>query len=195
MRKTSLTLIALVISLVSFAQKSYRSEASCPKLYMGISSGIENPVGLIGFNIDVPVVQSFSLGTGFGRSSWGWKTFADARFYFGKCNSGWALGTGVTYNTGIKDFVTQLPTTYGDRNVTLDFKPKVNAFFAAYKFWHVGHKGNRIYINIGYSFRLDDDNYTVKSLHTLTDDGKQVLQVLAPGGLMIGFGFNFAVVK
>ncbi len=200
MRKLTLLLTCLIAmsSATSYAQRSSRAarnEMTCPKLYMGVGLGMESPQGLVGFNIDVPITSSFSLGTGFGLSSWGSKAYAEARYYFGKCNRGWAIGTGATYNTGLKSFTTVLPTTSGDVNVPLTLNPKTNVFVAAYKFWNLGRSGHRFYLQLGYSFRLDENNYTVNGPYTLTSDGDQVMKILAPGGLMIGVGFSFGIIK
>ncbi len=37
----------------------------CRPVYMGLSTGLENQSGMIGFNIDVPVARPISLGGGF----------------------------------------------------------------------------------------------------------------------------------
>ena len=105
------------------------------------------------------------------------------------------MGTGVTYNTGLANFSTSLPTTTGDQTVRLDLEPKVNVFVAGYRFWNLGRNGHRIWLQVGYSLRLDEDNYTILSGHTLTSGGDQAMTILAPGGLMVGVGFSFGVVK
>ncbi|HEY1032038.1 MAG TPA: hypothetical protein VGD89_09705 [Flavipsychrobacter sp.] len=194
-KKALLFAITIAISTPIIAQEKTSKSGSCPKLYIGVSTGLENPAGLLGFNIDVPVTQQFSLGAGGGISSWGYKAYGEGRFYFDKCNRGWALGTGVTYNTGLSNFSTSLPTTVGDQTVRLDLEPKVNVFVAGYRFWNLGRNGHRIWLQVGYSLRLDEDNYTILSGHTLTADGDQVMTILAPGGLMVGVGFSFGVVK
>lgn len=77
-------LIALVITIAAFAtnvsaRNGYNSR-SCPKFYLGISSGINNHSGFLGVNFDVPVTTQFSLGTGVGLSSWGYKAYGEGRF-------------------------------------------------------------------------------------------------------------------
>lgn len=199
MKKTSLiTIVLLLLSQLSYAQKSSRAarnEMTCPKLYIGVSTGLEMPSGLIGFNIDVPVTEKFSLGGGAGLSSWGYKAYGEGRFYFGKCNRGWALGAGATYNTGLTNFSSTLPTTMGDATVGMTLNPKTNVFIAGYRFWNLGRSGHRIHLAVGYSIRTDDDNYAVTNGYTLTSEGKQVMTILAPGGLMVGVGFTFGVVR
>jgi hypothetical protein len=200
MKKLTLALIALCFTVNAFAgpatSKAARNQGSCPKLYVGPSLGIEQPAGLIGLNIDVPVAEQFSLGAGAGLSSWGFKGYAEARLYFGQCNRGWAIGSGFTHNTGLSNFTTTLPTVRnGDRPVNMDLKPTTNLFVAVYHFFNLGKNGNRLYIDMGYSVRLTDDNYVINDGSTLTADGEDVMRVLAPGGLMIGLGFSFGVVK
>lgn len=204
MKKLTLVFVLIALSVTSFAQKNNkgyksgkggRNNFSCPKLYIGVTAGIENPGGLIGFNVDVPVTQKFSLSGNAGLSSWGYKAGLEGRFYFGECNRSWALGAGVTYNTGLKNFSTTLPTTYGDATVLLNLNPKTNVFFAVHKFFNLGKSGHRFNIMAGYSMRLDDDNYTILNNYTLTTDGEDAMRILAPGGVMIGFGFTFGVLR
>lgn len=203
MKKLTLVFLLIALSVTSFAQRGYKGKSSkgrrnnyeCPKLYIGVTAGIENPGGLVGFNIDVPVTQRFSLSGSAGFSSWGYKAGGEGRFYFGDCNRSWALGAGVTYNTGLSNLSMTLPTTYGDATVLVDLKPKTNVFFAVHKFFNLGRNGHRFNIMAGYSMRLDDDNYTILNNYELTTEGEDVMRVLAPGGLMIGFGFSFGVLR
>jgi len=203
MKKLTLVFLLIALSVTSFAQRGYKGKSSkggrnnyeCPKLYIGVTAGIENPGGLVGFNIDVPVTQRFSLSGSAGLSSWGYKAGGEGRFYFDDCNRSWALGAGVTYNTGLSNVSMTLPTTYGDATVLLDLNPKTNVFFAVHKFFNLGRNGHRFNIMAGYSMRLDDDNYTILNNYELTTQGKDVMRVLAPGGVMIGFGFTFGVLR
>lgn len=204
MKKLTLVLVLVALSFTSFAQRGYkgyksskggRNNYECPKLYIGVTAGIENPGGLVGFNIDVPVTQRFSLSGSVGLSSWGYKAGGEGRFYFGDCIRSWALGAGVTYNTGLSNVSMTLPTTYGDATVLLDLNPKTNVFFAVHKFFNLGKNGHRFNIMAGYSMRLDDDNYKILNNYELTTAGDDALRIAAPGGLMIGFGFTFGVLR
>ncbi|MBL7682387.1 MAG: hypothetical protein JNK00_03415 [Flavipsychrobacter sp.] len=201
MKKLTLLIVLIALSASSFAQRGGykggkgRNNYECPKLYIGITAGIESPGGLIGFNVDVPVTQKFSLSGSAGLGSWGYKAGGEGRFYFGECNRSWALGAGVTYNTGLKNFSSTMPTTMGDANVAMDLNPKTNVFIAAHKFFNLGRNGHRFNISMGYSIRLDEDNYRILNGYTLTSEGKQVMTILAPGGFMLGFGFTFGVLR
>lgn len=189
----SLLLLAATADAQNRGSRGRKSE-TCPKLYIGISTGIENPSGLMGFNMDVPV-KNLSLGAGTGFSSWGYKSYFEARYYFKPCNRGWAVGTGVTYNTRSQNYTINLPTTLGDQDVSMILNHKTNVYIAGYRFWNLGKGGGRFYLGLGYSFRLDENNYSITSGHVLTNDGKTVMRILAPGGLMIAAGLSFGILK
>jgi len=198
-----IVLIALLFTNIVTAQISRplassnkaKPKASCGKVYIGFGTGINYSSGLMGLNVDVPVTGSFSLGTGVGISSWGYKLYGEARYYFSPCNRGWALGTGLTLNTGLSSFQSELPTTYGTDLVTLELHKKLNAFLCGYRFWDMGKRGHRFHLQLGYSLPLSNDDYTILSGHTLDSDGVAIMDILSPGGLIFGMGFSFAIGK
>lgn len=192
MFKKLLVVVCLLLSTSAYASRYGRGE-SCPKFYIGISTGLDNPSGLLGVNFDVPVTGSFSLGTGVGLSSWGFKTYGEGRFYFKECNRGWALGAGITYNTGFDNFVSSMPTTIGTTDVTMNLEPVATAIVSGYHFFNLGRSGHRFHLQLGWSQRLTETPYEVTSNHTLDADGKTVMNILSPGGLIFGFGFTFGL--
>lgn len=192
MRTKILTIVFVLYSIGSFAAPGW-GQPSCKKFYLGISTGINNQSGLVGVNFDIPVTSQFSLGTGLGLSSWGLKTYAEGRFYFRECNRGWALGAGITYNTGLENISTDLPTTTGTKSVLMDWEPSTNAMLSGYHFFNLGRGGHRFYLQLGYSYRLDDNIYTIKSPDILTADGKTAMDIVKPGGVIFAFGFSFGL--
>ncbi len=198
MKKIILVLAVFAISTTGFAQQMTRQKnstmVSCPKAYLGVSTGLENQAGLIGFIVDVPIVSQVSVGGGVGISSWGTKLYAEGRYYFKPCQRGWAIGAGVSHNTGLTNFTTDLPSnTGGNTSTTLDFEPVTNGFIAGYHFFNLGRRGHRFYLQAGYSFRFSDDNYKVLYGGPLSADARKVLDILQPGGLMLALGFSFGV--
>ena len=191
MYKKLLTVVLSFLAISAFAAPRY-GQSSCPKFYLGLSTGIDNASGLIGINFDVPLASQFSLGTGLGLSSWGFKTYGEGRFFFSECNRGWALGAGVTYNTGLEDFSVEMPTTTGTTNVLMDLEPVMNVMASGYRFFNLGPR-HRFHLQLGWSQKVVQDAYTIKSPHTLTSDGKTAMSILQPGGLIIGFGFTFGL--
>lgn len=190
--KKLLTLVFALSTIASFAAPGYNSR-SCPKFYLGISSGLNNHSGFFGINFDVPVTTQFSLGTGVGLSSWGYKAYGEGRFYFKECNRGWALGAAFTYNTGIQDIAVEMPTTIGNTEVVMDWEPSPNIAVSAYHFFNLGRGGHRFYLQLGWSQSMVSSPYVVTSGHTLTSDGTTVMNLLSPGGILFGFGFSFGL--
>lgn len=194
----SLALFAFIAfsSLSLHAQVSAETETSertdfRPAIFLGTSSGLENPSGILGVNFEVALVEKFSIGAGAGLSSWGNKLYGEVRYYLDDCYRGWAFGAGVTHNTGLADFEPQMPTTAGDKKVLVDLKPVTNGFISAYRFWRLGRRTNRFYTMGGYSFRFTDDVYTMKSDDKLSSQGEQAMKILAPGGLSLALGLSF----
>lgn len=190
MKKTLLSLAAAVACFSASAQADNK-KADCPTFYLGVSTGLENPAGLLAFNIEAPI-KNFSVAGGAGLSSWGWKVFAEGRHYFSPCNRGWALGVGVSHNTGLNDFTTEMETIAGRRDVRVDLKPQTNVFLSGYHFFNLGRR-NRFYIQGGYSIRLKEDVYSLEAGPMLDDDGETMMKILAPGGVILAVGFSFAI--
>ena len=203
MQKSFLVLL-VILSFSASAQyngrnnghrKMGRGEAACSKAYIGFSTGINNPAGLLGLNIDVPVTAHFDLNAGVGIGTWGNKIYGEARYFLRPCHLGWAFGAGVTYATGLNNFTTNLETTAGDKEqVTLDLYSRTNVYLAAYRFWQLGRRANRIYLELGVSVPVSaGDAYQQTAGNTIDDNSKNTMKVLTPGGLMAGVGFMFGI--
>ncbi len=198
MKKINLLFLLLSFAVGAFAQHKNdmkpthkKSRGACPKMYVTISTGLNNPTGLIGLNLDVPVLKSLSVEGGAGISTWGSKVTAGLKYYFSPCHRGWALGAGITHNTGLNNFTTNLETVYGTEEVTLNLLPQTNVYIAGYKFWNLGRRNNRIYTMLGWSIPFSNHNYDELYGDDLSSNGKTTLSILTPGGLVVGFGFSF----
>ena len=196
--------LAACTSLQSVAQtRSYGTDegrvkssrdVSCPKVYIALSSGINNPAGLAGVGVDLAIDSRVSVGGGIGLSSWGTKLALEGRYYFDECNRGWAVGGGVTTNGGLRNVVLGLETAHQGPGtpVTLDLHRKTNLFFSGYRFFNLG-RNNRFHLQLGYSQGLQRARYTVKSGHTLTTTSDAVVRTISPGGIVLGLGFSFGI--
>lgn len=194
MLKRILTLLFCCIATFAIANPyGGRQSRSCSKFYLGLSTGIDNQSGIIGVNFDVPVTGRFSLGTGLGLSLWGYKTYGEGRFYFKDCNRGWALGAGVTHSTGFDNIISELPTTIGTTDVSMNLNPTTNVIFSGYHFFNLGRGNHRFYLQLGWSHRITESPYTITSGHKLDADGEAGMNILAPGGVILGFGFSFGL--
>ena len=193
-------IILVIIGALSIAcPKSYGqkqklkddNDQSCPVFYLGLSVGINNSPGMIGLNAALPINQKVSLGAGVGASFWGPKAYGDVTYFFNPCHKGWAVGAGVTRNSGLRDAHKTLHTVTGKQEVTLNMDPKTNLFFAGYRYWRVGKNNNRLFITFGWSVPVTQTRYKVVSGPMLTQDQKDRINAISPGGLILGGGFLF----
>lgn len=167
-------------------------DGACPILYFGFSTGINNSLGLFGPQVDVAFTESFSAATGFGLSSWGYKFFGEGRFYFDDCNRGWALGAGLTYNTGIEDLLLKDQETRGGRaNIPVRLHPQTNIMLSGYRFFNLGKRYNRFYIQVGASIPTSRKKFTQLDGPTLTGSPTESLKSASPGGLIVALGILF----
>jgi len=172
-------------------------DVKCPKAYFGVSTGINNPNGVLGFNVDIPIKQ-VSVGGGVGVSTWGNKIYAEGRYYLRPCQRGFAFGGGITHNAGRVHAQMKLETDQGKQNVTMNLNPQTNAFIAAYHFWSLGKRHNRFYVDAGYSVPLQTAHFKQvfqpgQPTAMISSSAKDRLREFSPGGLMLGFGFSFGL--
>src|SRR4051812_35469650 len=45
--------------------------AHCPRIYLGVGTGINGNSGLLGINADISIIDAVSVSAGVGLSSWG----------------------------------------------------------------------------------------------------------------------------
>ncbi|MCW3122500.1 MAG: hypothetical protein JWQ38_1992 [Flavipsychrobacter sp.] len=176
-------------------KKTDNKKSVCSKAYIGVSMGIDNPGGLIGLDIDVPVLTNLSLSAGYGPGSWGSKVYLGARYYLKPCHRGWAFGAGVSRSSGLKNYQMNMETIYGKEDVVLDFNPQTNLFLGVYHFWTLGKHANRVFVEAGYSLPFSTYSYTERYGDPLSRTSESVIKIISPGGLMVGFGFSFSVIK
>lgn len=185
----------MLLSVPSFSQSmATSSDVEFRKnAYIGVGTGLNSYTGLLGLRLEVPLSNRFILFGSAGIGSWGYKIGGGLSYNLKKSLYGPAISIGYTSASGLVDFETQLETSSGSETmVTLDLK-EVGNFNLMYSYqWKVG-KGNKISLGTGYAFKLTSDFYEVTSNHTLSSTSKQVLEVLAPGGLIVSFAFLFGL--
>jgi hypothetical protein len=206
MNKLILIILLANINLQSYAQqdnfpkkethdKVTNRKSVSPVLFINVSTGINNNTGLIGASVEVPVVKHLTVEGGFGISSWGSKLTASVRYYLKNNFKGWAFGAGLTHNSGLKNFQDNLETVYGTtESVTLDLHPRTNVFAAAYKYWRLGKRANRVYLELGYSVSVSGGNKFDQTSGTpISSNSENVINIISPGGPIVGFGFSFGI--
>ncbi|RYD58777.1 MAG: hypothetical protein EOP56_04100 [Sphingobacteriales bacterium] len=196
MKKILLTLsmAAMCATTVSAQRANEKTKNDCPRFYLGVSTGLENPSGLLGVNVELPF-DAVSIGSGVGLSSWGAKAYLEGRYYLNPCNRGLAFGLGASHSTGLSDFVLKgAETNIGKQDITMDLNPVTNVYFSTYYYFNLGKSGrNRFHLQGGYSARLTEDIYTMKSAFYFNANGERAMKMLAPGGLILALGFSFGL--
>lgn len=200
--KKLILLIILGLSSTSlFAQEDYvttqKEKAKellpvCPKLFLGPSLGINNNAGIIGNNIEYGVAPNFSLSAGFGLSVWGLKGFVEGKYYFKECYKGLAVGLGVTRNGGIPSIEYEDADETGTLPVNVMLLPQTNIALQGYYYFKLG-KRHRFHLCGGYSFETSSTKYKVHGTVQPGFTTREAIKILAPGGLILGFGVSFGL--
>ncbi|MCX6258818.1 MAG: hypothetical protein NTW49_13115 [Bacteroidia bacterium] len=201
MRKILFTITLLVMSSLLFSawsQNYYSTEGrmnadtlkkhDLPKGYIGLGTGINCFTGMLGLRADLRAANKFIVGFGVGVGGWGSKISAAISFV-PKDPKGMSYGLGFSHCSGLKDFETTLETTPdGKKNVKMDLNAcnNVNAILGYH--FPVAKKSQFV-LEFGYSFPMEIDNYKILDNSVLTSNGKAVMSLMEPGGLILGISF------
>jgi len=166
-----------------------------PFCYMGFSGGINNPSGMLGFDVNIPQKNYGMIGAGLGFSTWGNKAHADYRHFFGKNHLGWSLLGGLAVNSGVYNFRAKLRTMNHTREpVTINMDPTQTIFLGASHYSKIGRSNNRFFVNLGWNFPLLPPNYHITyNGPDLSNSGSRYLGLRKPGGPMAGIGVLFGL--
>jgi hypothetical protein len=171
-------------------------QPSCSPFYIGTSMGINNPFGVLSLNLEIPLKNQLTIAPGFGLSTWNTKFGLMLKYYTRPCCTGWAYGIGLTYSKGNAKFeAPNIPTQVGsqviNQTVPLELIPQVNLAANAYKYWRIS-TFSRFYLHFGLSVAMSGTNkFNVLSTDKLTENAKQTINAISPGGLSLGLGFQF----
>jgi hypothetical protein len=176
------------------SQNAQQSE-DLPKFYLGIGSGINSYVGMIGLGADVRILNPLFIRAGIGIGSWGTKTTIGIK-YERKHTKGWVYGIAYESSSGLKDFKTKLEvdtlSSTIKKEVTIDLLRASSVNLTASYNW-IFKKHNKFFIEFGYGIRVEQHPYKVKDNSKLTNLSIQTLRILSPGGLVFGLGVMFAL--
>lgn len=168
------------------------------KFYLGFGTGINNYTGIIGINGELTATNNIGIFGTLGLGSWGGKMGIGARYYFNDARGGSAVSVGISNAGGLEDFVSEqeVITPIGGtatEEVTMDLN-SIPCLNIAYVFAKNLRDKNKILFSVGYSSRLKtNDTYIVTSGHTLSETSLSVMNVLRPGGILLGIDFMFGV--
>jgi hypothetical protein len=197
MKKYLLLILAIsCLALVQGQEQSnpYLNETQpLAKAYIGLSTGLNNVVGIIGPEVKIVASHKFLIGAGIGLGSWGYKYSAHLE-YHPKGVYAFFIKGGYMHASGLTDFESEMEVSNGqDEMVTMDLNPVGNVFLSFGYAWKLGKK-SRFHLEGGYAVPLNtDDYYEVTSGETLSETSKTVMQMLRPGGLVIALGFDIGI--
>jgi len=198
---THLALAMMLIAIFLFLNKPVNAQqespapepAYVPSLYFGLGLGI-NDYGF-GACLEAPIIDKLSFYGNAGLGGWGWKLGAGISFYPSKFPDKSSLSIGYSSGAGMKDFETVLTVEPDDVSekviLNLNRVGTVNLIYS-YNFI-VGSKG-KFSLSAGYAIPVTTNPYEVVTPGiTLTQTSMMVMDMMQPGGVILGFKFLFGV--
>jgi len=178
------------------AEKKETGKPAVPPsgMFMEFEWGWNGYTGL-GARFDYMIFDDFSINGGLGVGFWGYRVSGALRYYL-NYPYGTAFSLGAAYNFG-GELESDYDTTDNAGNVstekvTFDLKPVlcINATIL-YSFMVNGK--DKIYIEAGYSYAVQDKKYSYKtsSNATLTEESEDIMDIMAPGGIILSAGYAF----
>ena len=185
--------LSFSLLLVCFVHGQGLDEAkqapAVPASFIGLSTGINNYVGLAGVNVEVGIANNVSGYAGVGLGSWGIKSTAAVNYYAKGYPQGVAYSLGYSYSTGADNVPLTLETE-DNEEVIFNLHPAHALNASLYYHWLLG-KIVRIHLQAGYSLQLNPEAYTADV--SLSNDTKMIMQMMQPGGIILGLGFSIGL--
>ena len=190
---------SLIIFLLSLAVLKTNAQTDTPSkgdsiktVYIGIGSGLNNYTGLAGVSLNIRVIDRLFVQGGAGLGSWGSKLSAGLRYDLGY-DKGWSFGAGISSCSGIPNFPANLELQSGVKgDVKVDLLRANTLNLKATHNWLLGGH-NIFYVEFGYAVPLQSSPWRVIDNSVISQNSKKVLDLIAPGGLLVGLGFSFGL--
>ncbi len=196
--KTILIVLLLLAPHISPAQavNKYDATPKSPFLYFGLGTGINSNTGLTGVKLGVRINESMLIDLSAGIGSWGNKMGLGIVFNAVNKNA-WCPVVSISRATGIDNIPVNIEV---DNNAGYKEIKKIDMQLNAATMLNLSIQrqwlrpsGNRMVLELGYSILANGGDYKILSNHILTDVGKATMEILKPGGLMLGFSYNFGI--
>lgn len=189
MKKAIVCLVFASSSLFALAQTT--PVPAQGKLFLGVGSGIANSsTGIFGLRFDARVGDKVILGVGAGISSWGPKVSFSAYY---QTASNWCPMITIGSALGADSIPLSQELVDGTtKTVDMKLDPVNSLSLGVEKQWFT-KRGNRFYLDLGYaiSFAQSKPFRTLDPTEKLSVNSDRIMQVIAPGGIVIGFGYSF----
>jgi hypothetical protein len=196
-----IVLLSIVIfsSNNSFTQTNkYDVAPKSPSFYFGLGTGINANTGIFGIKLDARVNESILIEASAGIGTWGNKIGLGLILNAINSNS-WCPVISISRATGIDNVSSNLELQNSSnikykRDVDMNLKPATLFNIGMQRHW-VRPKGNRIVLELGYSILVAGGEYnaTLNPGEKLSDISTNAMDIIKPGGIMIGFSYNFGI--
>jgi hypothetical protein len=161
-----------------------------PKFALGLGSGINSFTGLIGISGNLRIADHYSLRAAMGLGGWGRK-FSGGISYDLHPWGGWSFGLGYSYCPGLTGMKLSITDANGNtQNITLDYLKASTINLTALYYFKIGRRST-IYLEGGLALPMETNPWRVTDGSPLPDEGKILLGILQPGGIVVLFGFGF----
>jgi hypothetical protein len=182
----------LIFSQVNAQTATYFEETAAPQFYLGLGTGINSYTALLGISGNYRVAEKLFIEGGLGIGMWGYKTSIGLR-YHRNLLKGLTYGFSFASCSGLKEFTTEMEVQSGAiEEVTMDLSRANTLNLKTGYFWTLG-TSNTFYIDAGYSFALNNQPYKVQDGSALSSTSIAVMEILSPGGILLGLGFTFGL--
>lgn len=170
---------------------NHRSD-TLPKFAIGLGSGINNFTAIFGLSAKIRVINKLSLQGGIGLGGWGYK-YSIGLIFDKHYNGGWSYGIGYSVCPGENNIKANLQVSSGTtQSVTLNYLQASTINLKAGYSWRIGEK-NTFYLEFGYAIPMESSPWKVTDGSTLSNTSTSALQLIQPGGVILGLGFTFGI--
>jgi hypothetical protein len=162
-------------------------------VFLGFGTSI-NDCGILSAGVEFPVLKMFSLYGSAGLGSWGWKIGGGITYY--PQHKPFKSGYSVAYYSasGLDNFETKLMVEPSgiEQNVKLNLKQAGTVNFVYSYNLKVGQSSKFVFY-AGYAIPVTEKAYTIVDNVSLTETSIQFLNIMQPGGVIIGVKFMIGI--
>lgn len=169
--------------------KKVEEEPAKPPLYLNLSGGIDNHIGIVGVGFLVPAANLLAIRGGVGIGVWGAKYNLGLKIQ--NCTkNGWGGGIGYSYCPGIEEIEITFSSQTSTHVVPMELKP-TGSFNLTFNYnWMIGEK-SILYLESGYAINNPNYHpYRVKNGDILSQDEETIMEILRPGGIILALGIQ-----
>jgi hypothetical protein len=189
----STALFVFLLKPIAYSQTYYDENASyddarnISAYYLGLGIGL-NEIGLLGIAGEIPIANRFSAMGTLGVGGWGVKFRLGANFYPNELSGKNSFGIMYARASGLTGF--ELTNDNTNNTYTLNLLPAHNIDFVYNRNLFVGKK-SKFVLTAGYTLSLNKMAYEEVNGQSIDITTQQILDLLQPGGLLLGIKFFF----